>query len=516
MRVLALCLLVGGCTYDPVTLCPDGFHQGVLLCIPDAPPDLEEPPDMTPPDDLAPPPPDMAPPPVTGTRIDRQITESGATVSDFPYDLTMSGDLFEAFAPSRIAGVGKNDGTFYVPGVPMAPYVLHWSGPSARSWLFTSARSFDFGFTFVQRADANFASAGTTLALSSVGGLTPWAAGDELEYVSATAGVQLHLYATQLSGIANGATALTRNETWDGNGRVQASRGDLLYLSQLVPTASSNGVSVLTLTKTARIAGLEMRDAATTTVGTGGVAAAFTAPPTVTAALDLRLSQFAAFTFGPGTPANNPSVVVEAVPGGPVTAADSAPTLASFSPANFADVDVGTLAIGNPFPSSYTLQLSVSGEQDFAFTAPGATTPAAVAGGIFCSAKLATWASGPIVPLVGPPAYPKINGVNLVTVAAPVTTTPTLTWKRPIGSVSWYQVSVVHVTKSGTATVLTTAASLSTADTTLTLPSGILVPGEKYVLALRSVYRPNGDLTRPQRTSVPDCVAGVVSAMLSP
>jgi hypothetical protein len=234
------------------------------------------------------------------------------------------------------------------------------------------------------------------------------------------------------------------------------------------------------------------------------------------ASLDLRLAQFGAFTFGPGTPSTSYALAINAVAGGTVTPSDGAATLASFSTASGADLDLGTVAIGNPFPASYNVNLEVFASDVFSFTAPGATTAAMLGAGIDCTGRLASYGSGPIVPLVGPPAYPQINGASAFTVAAPVTTTPTLSWRAPVGTASFYSVLVWHVVKNGTATAASVVASLSTASTSLTLPSGILMPGQKYVFQFRARYAPNGDLTRPFRASVPDCIGNALSTLVAP
>lgn len=516
MRLLLVATAVGwlGCGSYPSVTCGPNQHQGVLICINDPPPDLAEPPDMATQPDLLPPPPDMVTPPVRGTRIDRQVSESGATVFDLPNDLT--GDLVQALTPSVIAGAGKADGSFVIPGVPLAPFFLHYDSGFLHDYLYGSARSFDFGFTFVGRADASFGSPGTQLSFNAVTGMTPWAAGDELEYVAVTAGLQNHLFASQLGGISPGATALTRIEPWDSMPLIQGSKGDALFVSQFVPTATSTGVMVSALAKSAHVASFDMVDANTVVVGVGGVAASFAAPPMKLAALDLRLSQFGSFTFGPGTPAPSWSLSVYAIAGGAVTPGDGQALLLAYTPASGDDVDLGAVPYGDPFPAGYNRNLNVVAGYDFAFTAPGATSAALATAGISCTGKLATYGAGPIVPLVGPPAYPRINGASAFTVAAAVTTTPTLSWSVPVGAVSWYDVFVRHVVKSGTSTRISSVASLSTTRTSLTLPAGILVAGEKYVFLFRSVYRPGGDPSRPFRGSVPDCSADAISTMVGP
>jgi hypothetical protein len=517
MRLLLALTAVGwlGCGSYPSVTCGVGTHQGVLLCIPDAPLDFSgffDQPDMAGSTDMPPPPPDMVTPPVRGTRIDRQVSESGATVVDLPNDLT--GDTVEALTPAVIAGSGAGDGTFVILGVPLAPYVLHYDDGFQHEYIFGAARTFDFGLTFVGRFDANFASPGTQLSFNAVTGMTPWAAGDELEYVSVTAGLQDHLYAAQLGGITPGATALTKIEPWDSMPLIQGSKGDALFVNQFVPTATSTGVTVTALAKSAHVPSFDMVDANTVVVGVGGVAAAFAAPSPKTAALDLRLSQFGSFTFGPGAGVPSWFLMLFAVAGGTVTPLDGAATLVTYSPVTGSDIDLGTVTYGDPFPAGYNRELSVFANDGFAFTAPGATSSSTETSGISCTGKLSSFGSGPIVPLVGPPAYPRINGTSAYTIAAAVGATPTLTWSVPVGAVTWYEVIIRHVIKSGTATQIKSVASLVTTQTSMVIPAGILMPGEKYLFHFRSVYRPGGDPTRPFRGGVPDCQADTISTMV--
>jgi hypothetical protein len=93
-------------------------------------------------------------------------------------------------------------------------------------------------------------------------------------------------------------------------------------------------------------------------------------------------------------------------------------------------------------------------------------------------------ASHPIKPLVSPVQNPTINGLSLFADRTGVTTTPTLAWTAPsLGTPQGYKIVVYQL--SGGAGVPTTASVahnvyLDGTQTSLTLPSGILVAGTTY------------------------------------
>jgi hypothetical protein len=122
------------------------------------------------------------------------------------------------------------------------------------------------------------------------------------------------------------------------------------------------------------------------------------------------------------------------------------------------------------------------------------------------------------------PSSPRINGLDLLHTQSGFGATPTISWSPPaVGTPDFYTIGVSHIVNTGGGTFKAGNVSLATRDTSLTLPTGIMTPGQTYVInigASHAVPLPPG--AESEATAVPFTgapagdLANIISAIVTP
>lgn len=419
---------------------------------------------------------------VIGTAVDHRYFHEQS--HDDPVDLTASSIralVQEGGSWQTIQGLGHADGSFEIPGVPHGPYVLALDDV----YLYTSARVVDFGQQRLGRRDVTQAPKGTVIA-ATVGNLEPWEPNEHL--------LEWHCPDSTGSGgpfvgaePTPGDTALTGQMIAFWNGLVEGSKGDVLYGAQLAERTSSKGSSYSAVTRFASFAGLDMVPGGVTDVQ--GTFTTVTADHTMN--VDFRGSEFMALTGSVG-----PSVVpawhvldISATPGGRLAGMELGEV----------DTDYGSISWGNPYPASWKTMALVEFDWSMEILAPSATSPHDFWAHMLIWAPPEELGAGPIRPVLSPVQNPRVNGLDAFSAQSGITTTPTLSWDPPaIGTPVGYWVVPYRVFASGDGTEIDwKAPSLVTTSTTLTLPPGVIEPGDPYVFVIWAFSGDHDFATQP-------------------
>jgi hypothetical protein len=175
-----------------------------------------------------------------------------------------------------------------------------------------------------------------------------------------------------------------------------------------------------------------------------------------------------------------------------------------------ANTDYGDIAYGDPFPAGFTEYVqyldSVALGVDFGMSLLGEI------GGVTTSIPSATQ---PVTPMLGPVVSPTIDGSDYHT-ALLASTTPTLAWKPPsVGTAQYYAVyfGAKSTTAEGNPTIVNPM-WFYTADTSITIPPGVLSFGNGYVSLIRAYSSPSIDFTKtPLLQGMPYAWADVLSPL---
>lgn len=474
--------------------------------------------------------PDLAPRigTISGTRIRTHITDP-AVRSDRAVDLSAA--TVEAIVPARggsgfttYAGSGSSAGQFQVPSVPLGvPYYLHLYSASetpAHLYIYSTESTLDLGQYSGQRADVVSGSAGSAISWGGISGLDTWTATDSLLYYSSDN--ELYLYGS--SSPAVGSTTLSVTQSFVGQPLLSAARGDGLYVLQLHPTATVDGTEVLSVSRSLARPSFDMTNGSTATISSAGTS--FSEPPLSSVSFDYRRSQFAALRSqtGPAALLNESgthALYVCALLGGSSLSYGfytNSADLLSYSGSGTSDVTLSQVRFGNPFPASYGLFGYAGSTFSSTYTVPGATSGVKVSAAVTYIAPLAAFQSGPVAPPISPVKDLQINGESATTLSSPITTQPVLSWSPPAqGSPSVYLVGVIQLSlKSGTGTAQKLIAQLTTQDTRLAIPPGLLQSGEYYVFRVTARAQSRFDIAHPLRGSIPEYSAATLTAMVTP
>lgn len=185
----------------------------------------------------------------------------------------------------------------------------------------------------------------------------------------------------------------------------------------------------------------------------------------------------------------------------------------SVEPPILTDGPVGTLTYGDPFPTTWTRELSFYQRAIVNLSVPNSSTsvPFNLADG-----ESVAPSSSPLAPLVSPVQSPTINGASLFSSATLNTVTPNLTWTAPgTGNPYGYSVRIYVLTILSTGVpVYETAGVFYTNKTSLTpLP---LSAGNTYVFTISALVDGAANIeTSPFRSALPRGYSNVVSAPIT-
>ncbi|MFE8596756.1 hypothetical protein [Archangium violaceum] len=474
-----------------------------------------------------------------------------------PADL--SATTIGAYVPSAdgsrfvyVAGTGRSDGTFTIPGVERTPYYLRYGS----TWIWTSSRFVDLSSASLGRPGVAQEPAGTQLAFE-LDGLTPWQSSDALQLHATGPGIGYFTLACAYDFLwpDDGATTLTGFFDY-GNAmrncgavpaRFDSSLGDFFHVTQHVSrmdySTLPSGLSFAELRKGFQAHELSgptdggmgdggtgdggMVDAGMASPGTLTVKGTLLPLPTTTQSFDFRASEFEALALA----AHSGAVMVEeAVNLGTLPSYleygqyDGYPDLAY---ATNASPGQGNFPVvfeyGNPYPSYWPkiVMASASAVSPFSVDLADGGTSRTVwySTSVFSQSPVWEGSTQPLIPMVGPPRDLRVNGVPASgggpTVSA-VGTSPALSWAAPsLGAPTRYQARLyeLYATPTG-GTARTLLGYYTTTDTQLRLPN--LVAGKTYFVVLYAYAIPGTTPGKPFQDGPEFHYASVFSAKFSP
>ncbi|MEW5737588.1 MAG: hypothetical protein AB1938_01615 [Myxococcota bacterium] len=451
---------------------------------------------------------DSGPPPmpdandVRGDFVDRYLVNDGGLVL-VPQQLT--GRTLSFFVEEDdggfdiYGGVGADDGTFYVIGLPEGTrYTLQLGNVRVN----TDARVLHLGSNSLGRPDTFQADRNEGLALYA-SNLSPWTEEDEVQVHSWNAGIGYYSTSTQSPPFAAGApdagdTTLDGGVLdFEGEGVPEAARGDDLMLLQLHGERSDAGVLVKTAVRA-------LPASTTLMIGTPTpLAGDFVTLPLKDGRFTLNAPEFTRHgaLVGPGAQPFVARFLVDAHPGafGRTTHTGGTPDLAVVELPPDAGLTPLSFQYGNPFPSTWTPFVSAGALYDLQYTVAlpdGGTSFARSELGFVSVALLEdAAAAGPVAPLVTPPRDVKLNGELAAVPLTGVSTTPEVSWTAPAtGTVKRVEIDVVKLEATmigGTRRVAAGTLRVVGAVDHVRLPPGMLNPGGTYYLRVTALSLPD-------------------------
>lgn len=451
---------------------------------------------------------------IQGTRIVSYITDAGTT--QLPDDTTQM--AIAAFAPNgksgftTIEGTGSPDGTFSIRGVPGGYY---WLQSGAQNYVWTNRSAIDTGHDTLGTPSRTYPTMETELDLNLTG-LNPWQSGDEQQLYVPNINAWL-AYGWELQ---DGATSLFQQVPWT-DPLLDASKGDTIYVTQLVTTPTAAGLA------------LDVLGAAAPPINN------ITQPDGTEVELDAALDNIEAEASFRGNIAGaafaqlesgvNPSAVPDSSylyfdvqPGGTDHGwIGTTPDLVAFDGTDEpirTNIDMGDIKYANPFPESWAPFLDYIHYVRIDYTAPGATNSITQYAYLELQTTDLPNVNTPLAPAIGPIGSPTINGSSLFSRASSVGTMPTLSWTQPaLGSPTGYEIEVFHLYSDSTDSFTELAGDMFTATTSVQIPPGVLTSGNSYYFRISAVFEPGIDYTTaPFRHGFPRAVAQSLSGVVTP
>lgn len=459
---------------------------------------------------------------VTGLRSITYHQADSTTLQPF----NLSAAVIQALVPNTaggfdtLTGVGHDDGTFSIQNVPVGYYWLKFG----KTYLWTSLDNAQWIYDNYGRADAEYPGIDPTNLSLDASNLNAWQTTDQFFWTVPNEGFSTPT--NGLDGITNaptvGATALnayTMDLYTTGLPLLDATKGDQAYLTQLTSRTVSSE-TYRALGKVFNLPATTTADGATTAVSGGFL----DIPQTATFRLAWKRSAFAALT-----PFVNPNATVASTEVGlwasPLGTGMGIPgdafqlfTYDSGSVASTTDLDLGDLAYGNPFPSSWTPIAEAYFTWAVSYMAPGATTPVTLTRSAYTGTTTMPSASAPIAPLLTPVQNPRINGKSLFQNQLSVGLAPVLAWDAPAtGSPAGYVVTAYQLINNAGASRLQSVATMRTASRQITLPPGVFAAGNTYVFSISAVKSPGVSYaSNPYQAAFPYATAPILSAIVAP
>ena len=437
----------------------------------------------------------------------------------------------------RFPGVFAPDGSnFTIHAVPAGRYFLQIEGMPGQQgptlYDFTTSTP-ELSSVVSYRPDLARATAATPVTLN-VTNLDTWIPGNSLtgdlfEIASSQANLSLRPW-IRSAGPAAGSTFFNGAIDWHGvinvvadnavAGLPDASKGDVVWFYQARHQSIGSGPAAAVYrpaTKAARLSNLTLRDGLPATIDVPLAPV----PQTGSMTADVRYARFAALAadVNPSARSNQFSFNVFAMPHGagypdmPFDSMVVRPLLLAYDfttgSASLPDTNYGTVAYGQfsdqplwqEFRQTlyfYEVTISPPGAASFTWTA-------------FVTAHEAM-SSAPIAPALGPVKAPQVNGRSLFQPQSGVGLQPTISWSPPaVGAATSVLVGITPL--NGGTTLQATVRS----GTSFTVPPGLLVAGQTYVVTLTAQQAPwDGADAPPLRSGVPSYTADCITSTFTP
>lgn len=440
---------------------------------------------------------------ITGTLtyVGETTTATYAALGQFGL-LGLEAHVALADGGTKIYGSVATTDNLIIPDVPEGPYAITVSG--YKIFSITSARSLDYSGGYMGRFDTVDSRDDNTRLDYDLTGLVPWVqadagvgASDSVESISQGAGnfvsdLELAIPAPPDAGSTVFAgDEVTTDEGGDGF-LVDSSKGDVLYLWQLHPTASGNGQTFLTAQRTFADTRLTMVAAADNPVD-GGMST-----PAATTIPDLKIARAAwsarVATTNPAAVDKGSSLYIDVERKYDTYGfyGSSGDALIYDGPAGTTDLDLGSVAWQSPVSAS-------AAWDTFVFFMANQTVHFAVGTGStdFTTSSIITepigagfdWTTA-LAPTLSQPRAPLVNGQNAFADQASVADANgvvTLSWAAPAtGTPDFYFVTVYELDAGGQVKKLENFDSKST---TLALTSELLPDSVYYFATIDAVQQ---------------------------
>lgn len=411
-------------------------------------------------------------------------------------------------------GVGTMTGTFSINDVPEGYYLLK---VGTTFYVFTSASVLDLAQQTIGRPDAVGPAPGTSLTVN-VANAQPWGTSADISLFSAGSGTSVDGI-TDLGAVTPpmGATsfAMTANFGLDTSlPIVQSSKGDSLIVSQYDVVASGSNFSAFGLVRAGTAAPVEMVQGATVSTSVS-----LAAPAAAAFSLDLRSADFEAYASATHPLATSYLMTAQlrAIPGGlGYGALGSTPFLLYLQSAPGASSNQA-FSYGDPYPSSYGRYGSAGMYFKVPIQAPGAAAGSMY--NVISDSRPISQLNGlPWSPQLSPARNLRVNGQVASGTMSAIGTSPVISWDPPMAGVpDRYAVIVQQVVNQSGVSRGVPIANLRLKGTSVTLPPGILSPGNQYVIQVQAAEVGGFNVeTQPFYDAFPIRTAHASTGMLTP
>lgn len=422
------------------------------------------------------------------------------------------GDGGATFFPA-VAGV---DGAFSIPDVPQGRYILQ----AGTEYLVTASRAVNLDWQTRGRSGAAPATISPTWLNVSVSDLSPWTQYSNLSLFSWNANAILDGFDRYGTG-APGVGATTASVVLDyslysrslGTPMIQASKGDQAWLLQ------SDYVLQGTAGTRQFVSGLLVQDLEQANGQSTNLTGAMTALRQDALTWDYRAADFAtvAAQLNPPGATYAPYVDVQlsATLGPPGFTSDVGLPLVEFY-AYTPDTPSASISFGNPYPVSWDAIASVS-YQVVVERSLGTASPRFVPAELRTIMSRAALTSAPVRPVLGPVRQPLVNGLDLLVDRSGIGLRPTLSWQAPsLGTPSRYELLIERLAVQNGQTRAVQQIVVDTPDTSVTLPPGLLLAGQSYLVRVAAYSTSSQVDPNFFETALPFSSAMLVSGVLTP
>jgi hypothetical protein len=439
---------------------------------------------------------------LSGTWLDTYVTLTGS--SNVPSCTLATAAVFidqTTGAITTYPGSCKADGTFRIVAPPsIGTYYIKLG----TSWFETNKRTgIDLSSAHLGRSDlASVTSASVSVDMTN---MAPWATGDALFAFAPNNGDVVGLSFAP----AASATTVQGTQAWTGS-KVDAAKGDTVQLLQLGVHQTGSGLPYQTLDRAFSAPALTLANNATSTIS-----GAFTTTTTTSQQIRVNNASFNAFATSV-----NPNVTTRTFDGtmyaSPSTDTPRSPSLFAFtaSGAGVASMNFGTMSLVDPYPAAWQRLVRIQEAYVVPYTLNGVNGAVnAIASRILPASAADTTI---VDAILGPPTSPKFDTVDAFT-ATHISPVVKVNWSAPtLGTPTDYEVQVFEVTIDGIALKFTSVIKLTTKQTAIRIPAGVLLGGRQYVFSIRSRIRENVDIyAKPLRAGDTSSSAEVLTAIVT-
>jgi hypothetical protein len=412
---------------------------------------------------------------------DEDVAERTLPQAQGPRAWVQQGD-----APPRYVEYGVDQGE----GI----YQLHF--PEGRAYagcrdnvVVDAEGTIDFGSSYVGRADAEYAASGTVLRLSG-DGLAPWRATDDVLVVAPNASGFGFAFSGAGLPALDGTVITALDLDWTYEGLVDATRGDELWALQESYDVLDDVHSFWHLPRV-----LHLTDVVQSNGGVTQVQGSFVTPPLEDLSVDVRFARFAA-----ALPAGADDAFVEgrlrvvSRRFGREGATDVFDEIASLYSYPVED-GVVSMSYENPYPAEWPEDVEVSALGGRRFLLAGTTMPLLAEARVRVVLPRADAASGPLVPLVGPPLHLRVDGRDASADLTGISDGAEISWDAPsLGAPAGYVVELMRLDPYEGYTFDWRVVRFFSVSRSFRIVPGILQAGKTYYLRVTALAGADLDL----------------------